>query len=93
MAPQNLQQVIDAATERFSGATEEIRRTAGAIRSELEVTREELSSEDGFVGVNGLFRFDGQGTTQRRLSVYQISGSEGAVEISPAAQSFDPGVS
>ena len=58
-----------------------------------EVTREELSSEDGFVGVNGLFRFDGQGTTQRRLSVYQISGSEGAVEISPAAQSFDPGVS
>lgn len=58
-----------------------------------EVTRGELSSEDGFVGINGLFRFDKQGTTQRRLSVYEISGSDGAVEVRRAAESFDPGIS
>ncbi|WP_018149266.1 penicillin-binding protein activator [Henriciella marina] len=58
-----------------------------------EVTRDELASEDGFVGINGLFRFNGQGTTQRRLSVYEISGSDGAVEVRRAAESFDPGIS
>jgi hypothetical protein len=58
-----------------------------------KVTHDELASEDGFVGINGLFRFNAQGTTQRRLSVYEISGSDGAVEVRRAAESFDPGIS
>ena len=37
-----ISEVIESATERFAGATEEIRRTAGAIKSELEDTRSEL---------------------------------------------------
>jgi hypothetical protein len=39
----SISEVIEAATERFAGATEEIRRTAGAIRSELEETRADLA--------------------------------------------------
>ncbi|TPN64443.1 kinesin, partial [Mesorhizobium sp. B1-1-5] len=34
--------VVDSATKRFSDATEEMRRTAGAIKSELDLTRAEL---------------------------------------------------
>jgi ABC-type branched-subunit amino acid transport system substrate-binding protein len=57
-----------------------------------EVEREEIASSDGFVGVNGLFRFTDTGTTERRLSIYEISGSEGAVEIRQAEEVFDPGI-
>ena len=57
------------------------------------IDREELRSEDGFMGVNGLFRFKPDGSTERRLSIYEISGSDGAVEVSPAQTSFDPGIS
>jgi ABC-type transporter Mla subunit MlaD len=35
-------EVIESATSRFSEATEDMRRTAGAIRSELEETRAEI---------------------------------------------------
>ena len=70
---------------------------AAALVSQLgadgEVTREEIASRDGYLGVNGVFRFDGSGTTERRLSIYEVSGSQGAVEINKAAQTFDPGTS
>ncbi len=35
-------EAVEAATNRFSDATEELRQTAGSIRSELEMTRSEL---------------------------------------------------
>ncbi|OWK18469.1 hypothetical protein AJ88_05420 [Mesorhizobium amorphae CCBAU 01583] len=34
--------VVDSATKRFADATEEMRRTAGSIKSELDLTRAEL---------------------------------------------------
>ncbi|RWE24413.1 MAG: kinesin, partial [Mesorhizobium sp.] len=34
--------VVDSATQRFADATEEMRRTAGSIKSELDLTRAEL---------------------------------------------------
>ncbi|MCB1468246.1 MAG: kinesin, partial [Rhizobiaceae bacterium] len=37
-----ISEVIEAATQRFSDATDEIRRTAGSIRTDLEETRAEL---------------------------------------------------
>ncbi|RVD13274.1 kinesin, partial [Mesorhizobium sp. M4B.F.Ca.ET.017.02.2.1] len=35
-------EVVDSATRRFADATEEMRRTAGSIKSELDLTRAEL---------------------------------------------------
>src|SRR5690606_36015513 len=35
-------EIVESATSRFSGATEEMRRTAAAIRAELEQTRAEM---------------------------------------------------
>jgi ABC-type transporter Mla subunit MlaD len=37
-----ISEVVEAATQRFSDATQEIRRSAGVIRSELEETRADL---------------------------------------------------
>ncbi|MEQ9314213.1 MAG: penicillin-binding protein activator [Henriciella sp.] len=56
-----------------------------------ELDREELSERDGFYGLNGLFRFAPDGTSERQLSIYEIS-SDGVQEIQPAAQSFAPDI-
>ena len=37
-----ISEVVESATKRFSDATEEMRRTAGSIKSELDLTRAEL---------------------------------------------------
>ena len=70
---------------------------AAALVSQLgadgEVTRDEIASRDGYLGVNGVFRFAPSGTTERRLSIYEVAGSQGAVEINKAAQTFDAGTS
>lgn len=47
---------------------------------------------EGYSGVTGLFRFRPDGTPQRGLSVMQIQTGEGAVEVSPAPQTFLPSV-
>ncbi len=46
-----------------------------------------VENRDGFRGVNGLFRFRIDGTTDRRLSVMQIT-SEGVIVVGPAAERF-----
>ncbi|MGB3626462.1 MAG: penicillin-binding protein activator [Henriciella sp.] len=56
-----------------------------------ELDREELTERDGFYGLNGLFRFAPDGTSERQLAIYEIS-SEGAEEIQPAGQSFEPDI-
>lgn len=50
-----------------------------------------VQREEGFTGVNGLFRFLGDGSIQRALAVMQIEGSGGVKIISPAAAAFSPG--
>ncbi|WP_084421228.1 penicillin-binding protein activator [Henriciella litoralis] len=61
------------------------------LAADGKIEREELMAPDGFYGMNGLFRFTPDGTTQRRLSIYEISPS-GASEIKAAEDSFDPGI-
>ena len=51
----------------------------------------ELEHFDGFRGVNGLFRFRGDGTIERGLSVLAIQ-PRGTEEIDGAPDSFNPGV-
>jgi hypothetical protein len=53
-------------------------------------TEQVIANPSGFIGVNGLFRFDPNGLSQRGLAVYQVNG--GAVRvISPAPRSFGAG--
>lgn len=49
---------------------------------------EVLSSEDGFVGVNGLFRFRIDGTAERSLSILRITQRSNAVEVRAGSRNF-----
>jgi len=50
-----------------------------------------LTSPNGFAGLDGVFRFLPSGLTQRRLAVYEVSGS-GARIVDPAGRSFAAGL-
>jgi ABC-type branched-subunit amino acid transport system substrate-binding protein len=49
-----------------------------------------LTNRNGFAGVDGIFRFTAGGLTERRLAVYEVTGS-GARIIGPAARNFAAG--
>jgi ABC-type branched-subunit amino acid transport system substrate-binding protein len=49
-----------------------------------------MASGNGFVGLDGLFRFVPSGGTERRLAVHEVTGS-GARVVDPAGRSFSPG--
>ncbi len=61
-------------------------RQYGADRFQNSV----LTSPNGFAGVDGIFRFLPSGLTERRLAVYEVTGS-GARIVAPAARSFAAG--
>lgn len=61
-------------------------RSAGPQRFNQSI----LTNRDGFIGIDGLFRFQSNGLGQRGLAVYQITGS-GAQVISPAPRDFQAG--
>jgi len=70
---------------------------AGALAAALASTENGLSiagvtSSDGFQGVNGLFRFRPDGTSQRSLSILEIDAKDGAVPVELGAETFDPPV-
>lgn len=61
-------------------------RSAGAQRFSDRV----LTNSDGFLGIDGVFRFLPNGLNQRGLAVYEVTGT-GSRTISPAPRSFGPG--
>jgi ABC-type branched-subunit amino acid transport system substrate-binding protein len=61
-------------------------RSAGPQRFQQSI----LTNRDGFIGIDGLFRFQSNGLNQRGLAVYQISG-QGTQVISPAPRDFRTG--
>lgn len=67
---------------------------AAAVAMSLDRTRRgivmsDIIDPDGFHGVNGLFRFRADGTTERSLSVYEIDLQEGAVLVERGPPGFD----
>jgi hypothetical protein len=65
---------------------------AGLVRQfgEQRFQPSALTSPNGFVGIDGVFRFLPNGLTERRLAIYEVTGS-GARVIAPAARSFAAG--
>jgi ABC-type branched-subunit amino acid transport system substrate-binding protein len=49
-----------------------------------------LTNTSGFAGIDGIFRFRNDGTSERGLSVLQVAPGGGRV-VSPAPKSFTPG--
>lgn len=61
-------------------------RSAGPQRFQQSI----LTNRDGFIGIDGLFRFKSNGLNERGLAVYQITG-RGTEVISPAPRDFRTG--
>ncbi|MEL7545474.1 MAG: penicillin-binding protein activator [Pseudomonadota bacterium] len=64
-----------------------------ALSADGMLTTEELMQDQGFAGVNGLFRFREDGTAERSLAIMEVfpdPEAGGVRQIRPAAPSFDP---
>ncbi|MXN64750.1 ABC transporter substrate-binding protein [Stappia sp. GBMRC 2046] len=61
-------------------------RSAGAERFNSRV----MTNSDGFLGIDGVFRFRSNGLNERGLAVYEVTGS-GTRVIDAAPRSFGPG--
>ncbi|SDR25828.1 penicillin-binding protein activator [Pseudovibrio sp. Tun.PSC04-5.I4] len=59
-------------------------RSAGPDRFSDRV----LTNRDGFLGIDGIFRFQQDGLNNRGLAVYAVSGKGNAEPIAPAPRSF-----
>lgn len=64
-----------------------------ALSADGALTPDELISRDGFMGINGLFRFRDDGTAERSLAIMEIDPTledgSGVKEILPVSPSFD----
>ncbi len=65
-----------------------------ALSEDGELRQDELINRDGFLGVNGLFRFRSDGTAERSLAIMEIdpAADTGVREILPVSPSFEPPV-
>lgn len=61
-------------------------RSAGPQRFQPRI----LTNKDGFLGIDGLFRFKSNGINERGLAIYQVTGS-GAQVVSAAPRDFRSG--
>ena len=60
------------------------------LSGEDRLDRDGLNHPDGFMGLNGLFRFRPGGTAERSLAIMEIDREAGAVMIEQGRESFDP---
>lgn len=58
-------------------------RSAGPARFSERV----LANRDGFLGIDGVFRFDADGRNERGLAIYEVTGT-GSRIVSPAPRAF-----
>ncbi len=65
---------------------------AGLVRSagQARFSERVLTNRDGFLGIDGVFRFERDGGNQRGLAVYEVTGS-GSRIVSPAPRAFGAG--
>jgi ABC-type branched-subunit amino acid transport system substrate-binding protein len=65
---------------------------AGLVRSagQARFSERVLTNRDGFLGIDGVFRFERDGGNQRGLAIYEVTGS-GSRVVSPAPRAFGSG--
>lgn len=80
--------VYEATPSRLAGLGYDAASLAALFTSEADFTRARLTDPDGFVGVDGLFRFRADGTIERGLAVYTVR-RDGFEVLEPAPRSFD----
>lgn len=84
------EQVYGDTPSRLAGLGYDAASLAALFSAEgAELSDARLTDPDGFVGVDGLFRFRADGTIERGLAVYTVRGGGFAV-LDPAPQRFEP---
>lgn len=84
--------VFGAAPSRLAGLGYDAASLAALMAAQGDgFSGERLSDEEGFLGVDGLFRFREDGTIERGLAVYTVRSS-GFRVLDPAPDRFDPRV-
>ncbi|MEQ8404615.1 MAG: penicillin-binding protein activator [Oceanicaulis sp.] len=80
--------VYNETPSRLAGLGYDAASLAALFASDDDFSQGRLTDPDGFVGVDGLFRFRETGTIERGLAVYTVR--RGGFEVlDPAPQSFD----
>jgi hypothetical protein len=83
-----------AAPSSLAAVSYDAAALVAALSEDGTLTPGELINRDGFMGVNGLFRFRDDGTAERSLAIMEIDPTaedgSGVTEILPVSPSFDP---
>lgn len=83
------EEVYGDAPSRLAGLGYDAASLAALFSAEGGFSNERLTDPDGFVGVDGLFRFRADGTIERGLAVYTVRRG-GFDVLDPAPQRFEP---
>ena len=91
---ERFERMYGAAPSSLAAVTYDATALVAALSEDGELTPLELINRDGFMGVNGLFRFRTDGTAERSLAIMEIDPNAvetgGAKEILPVSPSFEP---
>ena len=66
---------------------------AALARAGASFEPEAIGNRGGFLGADGLFRFDDEGIAERGLAIFEVAGGGETRVVSPAPARFDAGVS
>ena len=64
---------------------------AALARAGASFDTQAIGNRGGFLGADGLFRFDEEGIAERGLAVFEVAGGGKTVVVSPAPARFDAG--
>ena len=64
---------------------------AALARAGASFDAEAIGNRGGFVGADGLFRFDDEGIAERGLAIFEVAGGGETFVVSPAPARFDAG--
>lgn len=91
---QRFQRLYGAPPSSLAAVSYDAAALVAALSEDGTLTPGELINRDGFMGVNGLFRFRDDGTAERSLAIMEIDPTvedgSGVKEILPVSPSFDP---
>lgn len=91
---QSFRRMYGAAPSSLAAVAYDAAALVIALSQDGTLETEELINRDGFLGVNGLFRFRDDGTAERSLAIMEIDPTapdgSGVKEVLPVSPSFDP---
>ncbi len=86
------QRIYGRAPTRLAAQAYDAAALTMQLAADGELERDEILGGDGFVGLNGLFRFTSDGNAERKLSIYEVTQDGNSSLLNRGAETFDPGI-